>query len=81
MFKLIRIRIYLEKCDPAKNMRRFYAMHVTRTIFVDWALIREWGRIGSPGTVREEWFDTEGEALAGEAEIFGRKGKKGYQKR
>ena len=44
-------------------MHRFYALYVTQTIFDDWALIREWGRIGSPGTVRENWFDTEKEAL------------------
>ena len=31
-------------------------MHVTQTIFGDWALIREWGRIGLPGTIREKWF-------------------------
>jgi predicted DNA-binding WGR domain protein len=45
--------IYLEKHNPDKNMHRFYAMHVTQTIFGDWALIREWGRIGSPGTVQK----------------------------
>lgn len=71
-------RIYLEKRDPAKNMQRFYALHVTRTIFGDWALIREWGRIGSPGTVREEWYDTEEEALLAKSTLFKAKQKRGY---
>lgn len=74
-------QIYLEKRDPDKNMQRFYAMHVVQTIFGDWALIREWGRIGSPGTVREEWFNTEEEALSRKIEIFDKKGKKGYRKK
>lgn len=54
--------IYLEKRIPARNQQRFYAITVTRTLFDDWALVREWGRIGQPGTVRETWFETEGEA-------------------
>jgi predicted DNA-binding WGR domain protein len=62
-------RLYLEKRDPDRNMQRFYAMHVTQTIFDDWALIREWGRIESPGTVRENWFDTEKEAINAELKI------------
>lgn len=56
--------IYLEKRIPARNQQRFYAITVTRTLFDDWALVREWGRIGQPGTVRETWFETEGEAWA-----------------
>jgi len=71
-------RIYLEKRIPEKNMQRFYAMHVVQTIFGDWALIREWGRIGSPGTVRENWFDTEEEAITAELKILSEKGNRGY---
>ena len=72
-------RLYLEKRDPDKNMQRFYAMHITQTIFGDWALIREWGRIGSPGTVREAWFDTEEKAFAAKIKLFHQKGQKGYR--
>ncbi|MGR8932136.1 MAG: WGR domain-containing protein [Gammaproteobacteria bacterium] len=70
--------IYLERRDPEKNLARFYALTVTRTIFGDCAVIREWGRIGSPGTVREDWFDTEDAAQAAKREIFRRKEKRGY---
>ncbi|WP_349431004.1 WGR domain-containing protein (plasmid) [Methylomarinum sp. Ch1-1] len=73
-------RLYLEKRDPDRNMQRFYAMHVTQTIFGDWALIREWGRIGSPGTIRENWFDTKKEALEAEWKLLNQKIKKGYSK-
>jgi predicted DNA-binding WGR domain protein len=70
--------IYLEKRDPDKNMHRFYAMYITQTIFGDWALIREWGRIGSPGTILEQWFDTEDEAIESELKLLNIKSKKGY---
>jgi len=62
-------------------MHRFYALYVTQTIFDDWALIREWGRIGSPGTVRENWFDTEKEALNAQLALLQLKRKRGYQLR
>ena len=54
--------IHLERREPARNRQRFYAITVTRTLFDGWATVREWGRIGQPGTVREMWFETEGEA-------------------
>jgi predicted DNA-binding WGR domain protein len=48
-------RIHLERRHPARNMQRFYTFTMTRTLFDDWAVIQEWGRIGYPGTVREAW--------------------------
>jgi predicted DNA-binding WGR domain protein len=43
---------FLTRIDPARNINRFYIVDVTPTLFGDWALVREWGRRGSPGTVR-----------------------------
>ncbi len=56
--------IRLERREPARNIQRFYAITVTRTLFDGWAVVREWGRIGQPGTVRETWFETEDAARA-----------------
>ncbi len=42
--------IRLERREPAQNRLRFYAIAVTRTRFDGWALVREWGRIGQPGS-------------------------------
>ena len=72
-------RIYLERHDPDKNMHRFYQMIVTPGIFGDWSLVKEWGRVGSPGTVRKEWFDSEEEALAAKENLLANKNKKGYR--
>lgn len=60
-------------------MHRFYQMHIAPTLFNEWSLIREWGRIGSPGTIRKDWFDTEEEAVTAGQEIIDSKQKKGYQ--
>lgn len=56
--------IYLERHESDKNLHRFYQLHVTPGIFGDWALVREWGRVGPPGTVRKDWFATKDEAIA-----------------
>ena len=53
---------YLERREPAHNRQRFYNIAVTLTLFGSWAMVREWGRIEQPGTVREAEFETEGEA-------------------
>lgn len=71
--------IYLERHDHDKNLHRFYQMFVTPGIFGDWSLVREWGRVGSPGTVRKDWFDSEDEAVSAEISLSHAKQKKGYQ--
>jgi predicted DNA-binding WGR domain protein len=70
--------IYLERHDSDKNLHRFYQLHVMPSIFGDWALVREWGRVGSSGTVRKDWFDTEDEALTARQGLVEAKQKKGY---
>jgi predicted DNA-binding WGR domain protein len=70
--------IHLERREPARNRQRFYAITVTRTLFGSWAMVREWGRIGPPGTVREMGFETEGEACEAGEQLRGWKEKRGY---
>ncbi|MCK9608041.1 MAG: WGR domain-containing protein [Methylomonas sp.] len=38
-----------------------------------------WGRVGSPDTVRKEWFTTEQEAESASQKISSKKIKKGYR--
>jgi predicted DNA-binding WGR domain protein len=72
-------RIYLVRHDAAKNMHRFYQLYVAPGVFGDWSLVREWGRVGSPGTVRKDWFDREEEAVTASVKLSHAKQKKGYQ--
>ena len=72
-------KTYLIHHEDATNKHRFYQMFITPDLFGDWSLIKEWGRIGSPGTVRKEWFDTQEQAQAACEKIIKAKCKKGYQ--
>jgi predicted DNA-binding WGR domain protein len=42
-------------------------------------LVREWGRIGSPGTVRIDGFSNEAEARSAGARLAQQKHRKGYR--
>lgn len=53
---------YLTRLDPDRNMRRFYRLDVQPTLFGEFALVREWGRIGRAGQVRSTAFSTPAEA-------------------
>ena len=56
--------IYLVRHDAAKNKHRlFYKMFMAQGLLGEWSLMWEWGRVGSPGTVRKDCFDTEEEAI------------------
>ena len=70
--------VYLEKRDPDKRQHRFYRIMVTRTLFGPWSMIRERGRIGSSGTVRETWYDSEQDALDAGGKLLKQKTKRGY---
>jgi predicted DNA-binding WGR domain protein len=69
---------YLERRDPQKKMARFYAISLAPTLFGPCAVIREWGRIGSPGTVREEWFDDVEAAETAAVKLSAMKRRRGY---
>lgn len=54
--------IYLERIDRARNMARYYRLSVVETLFGEYAMVREWGRIGGGGQCREHICRTEHEA-------------------
>ena len=72
--------VYLEKRVPDKRQHRFYSIMVTRTLFGPWSMIREWGRIGSAGTVRETWYASEKDALDAGGKLLKQKINRGYRK-
>ncbi len=39
--------IRLEKIVPARRQRRYYTLSLVQTLFGEWCLVREWGRIGT----------------------------------
>lgn len=70
--------LYLRRIDSAANMARFYQMVVQRDLFGGATLTREWGRIGSPGTVREDHYPDEWQAVDALALLAQTKIRKGY---
>lgn len=71
----------LRRCNPQANMKRFYAMSVQPDLFGGCVLIREWGRIGSPGRVKCDHFDDEGQAVDALAILAQQKRRRGYEHR
>jgi len=69
----------LRRIEPSRNMARFYLVSVGRSLFGDFAIVREWGRIGSIGRVRIDLFEDEHRALIAFEAIERRKRKRGYR--
>ena len=70
--------VYLERCDQRRNMSRFYEVGVEPTLFGDWTVVCRWGRIGTYGRTRQEWFASLCAAQAAQTRAVARKGRRGY---
>ena len=70
--------VYLERRDIPSNMARSYAVDVQPTLFGEWAVIRQWGRIGTNGQSRQDWFPSRPQAEAAQARQVERKRRRGY---
>ena len=70
--------VYLVRFNPARNVRRFYKLFLAPSLFGDWVLVREWGRIGAGGTVKLDHFAHAGAALLALQELVRRKKREGY---
>ena len=73
------MKSFLTRVDPAKGMARFYAVMIWPSLFGDYTLVREWGRIGQGGTVRGRSYATEAEARHVATGIVSAKARRGYR--
>lgn len=71
-------RLVLHRIDPARNMARFYALHLQATLFGEIALVREWGRIGQGGTCRTDHYATMDDARQALNALVAVKKRRGY---
>jgi predicted DNA-binding WGR domain protein len=69
---------YLTRRDPERNMARFYALEVAPDLFGGAVLVRHWGRIGTGGQARRQWFAAAAEARAEAARWRALKERRGY---
>jgi predicted DNA-binding WGR domain protein len=72
---------FLTRTDPTRNINRFYVVDITPTLFGEWAVLREWGRRGSPGYHAVEQLSTAREAHADEQRTIKRRLQRGYAAR
>lgn len=77
--ELLPTDVHLRCIDPARNKRRFYALSVQRTLFGEWALVREWGRIGLSGQLRSDLYPSAGPAIDALIELTRQKARRGYE--
>lgn len=68
----------LTQSIPLANQHRYYLMRTLPTLFGDWVLIREWGRVGSPGRVRRDRHCSESDATIALTKLAKQKHRRGY---
>jgi predicted DNA-binding WGR domain protein len=72
---------FYTRSEPTTNLHRFYVVRLAPTLFGDWTLQREWGRSGSPGTVRLTSFESYDQADKAAHQIIKRRLRHGYELR
>ena len=78
MSKLAVPYLVLQRCDPARDMARFYVLTIEPTLFGDTALVREWGRLGQRGRRRMDLFAGRVQAVEALEAWLARKTRRGY---
>jgi predicted DNA-binding WGR domain protein len=73
--------VILDRCDPARNMARYYVLSIEPSLFGDTALVRQWGRQGRIGRQRIELFRERAHAVETLEDWFARKIRRGYSPR
>jgi len=72
------MQIDMKRIDPELNMDRFYCVEITKNLFGDHGVHRQWGRSGSWGRHRRDWYDTELEAQSAMSKLVKDKLARGY---
>ena len=71
--------VYLTRVDASQNMARYYRMTVQPTLFGEWSVVREWGRIGRGGQVKASPYVNETDAVNAMVTVESSKVRKGYR--
>lgn len=71
--------IMLRRTDAERNMHRFYALGIMPTLFGEWTVIAEWGRIGTPGRMQLSTYADEVSAVKALGQRLTDKIRRGYR--
>ena len=70
--------VHLTRVDLSCNMRRFYSLALATSLFGEWGVRRQWGRIGAPGRERTDWYSKAQEAEGAFQAMLRAKRRRGY---
>ena len=72
------MRIDMTRTDTSVNMDRFYCVQLTLGLFGDVGVERLWGRRGTRGQQRLDWYENEPEATLALTDLVKKKLSRGY---
>ncbi|WP_246849619.1 WGR domain-containing protein [Rubellimicrobium arenae] len=70
--------VLLTRVDPSCNMRRFYSLALVTSLFGECGVVRHWGRIGTSGQTRTDWYGAAPEAKTALHALLRVKRRRGY---
>jgi predicted DNA-binding WGR domain protein len=70
--------VFLTRVDPSCNMRRFYSLALATSLFGECGVLRSWGRLGTSGQIRTDWYKDPGEAKCALQALHKAKHRRGY---
>ena len=73
------MKAYLQRFNNSNGLIWFYAIQIQRDLLGRWQVIREWGRSGSPGTLRQVPFETHAGAEENMLSLLDQLTAKGYR--
>ena len=68
----------LTRVDPSCNIRRLYSVALSTSLFGQVGVVRQWGRIGSQGQSRTDWYEGMGPAIVSRQTLLAWKRRRGY---
>ena len=72
------MRVDMARVDPDANMDRFYSVQLTRSLFGEVGVERQWGRRRTHGRRRLDWYGNEREAKMALSNLVKAKLARGY---
>lgn len=72
------MKAYLQRLNPSTGMVLYYHLQIQRDLLGRWQVIRNWGKGGSPGTMRRFPFNSYDEATQSMSSLLHQLTNKGY---
>lgn len=70
--------VLLNRIDDGCNMHRFYSLELATSLFSECGVVRHWGRIGTWGRGRTDWYENPCDAESSLEGLLSAKRSRGY---